>query len=38
MDKGVETQNYDHSFVQQRVDFRLIKIVLLLINHVFLAN
>lgn len=27
MGKGVKTQNDDHSFVQQRVDFRLIKIV-----------
>lgn len=35
MDKGVKTQNDDHSFEQQRVDFRLIKIVLLLINYVF---
>ena len=31
MDKAVETQNCDHSFVQQRVDFKLVKIVLLLL-------
>ena len=31
MDKAVETQNRDHSFVQQRVDFKLVKIVLLLL-------
>ena len=31
MDKAVETQNCDHSFVQQGVDFKLVKIVLLLL-------
>ena len=38
MDKAVETQNCDHSFVQQRVDFKLVKIVLLLLLLLLLSH
>lgn len=33
----VEAQNYDHDFVQQRMDFKSVKIILSSISYMFWA-